>query len=41
MRARREPEKTVMVGSETYKVSLKLDNPTDLNFRLISAEALK
>ena len=31
----------VMVESETYKVSLKLDNPTDLNFRLISAEAVK
>jgi hypothetical protein len=31
----------VIVESETYKVSLKLDNPTDLNFRLISAEAVK
>lgn len=31
----------VIVESETYKVSLKLDNPTDLNFKLISAEAVK
>ena len=31
----------VTVESETYKVSLELENPTDLSFRLISAEAVE
>jgi hypothetical protein len=31
----------VKVGSETYSVSLELDNPADLSFRLISAEAVE
>ncbi len=31
----------VKVESETYTVSLELENPTDLSFRLISAEAVE
>lgn len=31
----------VTVESETYKVSLELENPNDLSFRLISAEAVE
>ena len=31
----------VKIDSETYSVSLELTNPTDLSFRLISAEVVE